>query len=422
MKRTHHEWIFCMNGVKRIWKTIVFLGIVFTGVVPGVHGQERDSLTDEPLRKFVHGVKIEGRPEYIFPTHSFLRGENPKNMVMREAYSFHAKYFFRYRPGSAADRTFGGVYQGIGIGFYTFRDPELLGDPVAFYLFQGARIARLAPRLSFNYEWNLGLSAGWKPYDVYENPTNTIMGSKVNAYLNADFYLRWDVSPWIGLTAGLTFSHFSNGNTNIPNAGLNTIGGNFGLVCNFNPEKKSERLERMTKFRDPVFRSYVSCDFVVFGSWRIQMIKTSDGYSPSPESYAVFGFNFAPMYNLNRRLRLGVSLDGTFDAAANLYTEDYVYGLVDKSQILRPDLSDQFALGLSGRVEYVMPFFTVGIGMGANFIGKGDLNMFYQMFTLKIALSNTVFLHVGYNLKEFHDPNFLMLGVGFRFNNKSIVF
>ena len=136
----------------------------------------------------------------------------------------------------------------------------------------------------------------------------------------------------------------------------------------------------------------------------------------------MFGFNFTPMYNLNYKLRLGVSLDGTFDGGANLYTEGDVYGKVDKSDIVRPPLGDQFALGLSGRAEYVMPFFVVGVGIGANMIGKNDLNMFYQLLTLKIALSRAVFLHVGYRLQNFNEPNFLMLGIGFRFNGKYTAF
>lgn len=69
-----------------------------------------------------------------------------------------------------------------------------------------------------------------------------------------------------------------------------------------------------------------------------------------------FGFNFAPMYNVDYKLRLGVSLDGVYDGSANLYLSDEVYGDIDKSQIRRPALYNQFALGMSGRVEYVMPF------------------------------------------------------------------
>ena len=47
---------------------------------------------------------------------------------------------------------------------------------MAFYVFQGARIARFNPRLSLNYEWNFGISAGWKPYDNDYNSYNGAVG------------------------------------------------------------------------------------------------------------------------------------------------------------------------------------------------------------------------------------------------------
>lgn len=409
-------------GIKRTWKVIVFLGIIFVGGVLRVAGQGNDSLVDVSPRKFVHGLRVEGRPEYIFPTSSFLKGENAEGRIIRGAFSTHVKYLFRYCPGSIDERIYGDVYQGVGLGFYNFGESRQLGNPVAFYLFQGARISSLAPWLSLYYEWNFGLSAGWKPYDSYYNSYNTMIGSKVNAYINANFYLRWRLSPRVSLLSGLTVSHFSNGNTKIPNAGLNTIGGNIGLECNFYRKDDLKSLERKVALTTQPFRRHFTYDFVFFGSWHDRVVKTSDGFSPSPEAYPVFGFNFTPMYNLNYKFRLGVSLDGTFDGGANLYTEGDVYGKVDKSDIVRPPLGDQFALGLSGRVEYVMPFFVVGVGIGANVIGKNDLNMFYQLLTLKIALSRAVFLHVGYRLQNFNEPNFLMLGIGFRFNGKYTAF
>lgn len=409
-------------GIKRTWKVIVFLGIIFVGGVLRVAGQGNDSLVDVSPRKFVHGLRVEGRPEYIFPTSSFLKGANAEGRIIRGAFSTHVKYLFRYCPGSIDERIYGDVYQGVGLGFYNFGESRQLGNPVAFYLFQGARISSLAPWLSLYYEWNFGLSAGWKPYDSYYNSYNTMIGSKVNAYINANFYLRWRLSPRVSLLSGLTVSHFSNGNTKIPNAGLNTIGGNIGLECNFYRKDDLKSLERKVALTTQPFRRHFTYDFVFFGSWHDRLVKTSDGFSPSPEAYPVFGFNFTPMYNLNYKFRLGVSLDGTFDGGANLYTEGDVYGKVDKSDIVRPPLGDQFALGLSGRVEYVMPFFVVGVGIGANVIGKNDLNMFYQLLTLKIALSRAVFLHVGYRLQNFNEPNFLMLGIGFRFNGKYTAF
>ena len=136
----------------------------------------------------------------------------------------------------------------------------------------------------------------------------------------------------------------------------------------------------------------------------------------------MFGFNFTPMYNLNYKFRLGVSLDGTFDGEPICTRKGTCTGRWISRTLFVPPLGDQFALGLSGRVEYMSALFVVGVGIGANVIGKNDLNMFYQLLTLKIALSRAVFLHVGYRLQNFNEPNFLMLGIGFRFNGKYTAF
>ena len=145
------------------------------------------------------------------------------------------------------------------------------------------------------------------------------------------------------------------------------------------------------------------------------------GQIASPKAYPVVGFNFSPMYNLSYKLRLGLSLDGVFDSSANVYLEDQIVSVGDSPDLVfkRPNAGRQLALGLSGRAEYVMPYFTVGFGVGSNvFHGKGDLDALYQMLYLKINATRNSFVHIGYSLQNFQDPNFLMLGVGFRFNNR----
>ena len=48
----------CMDGIKRILRVIVFLGIIFVGGVLRVAGQGNDSLVDVSPRKFVHGLRV----------------------------------------------------------------------------------------------------------------------------------------------------------------------------------------------------------------------------------------------------------------------------------------------------------------------------------------------------------------------------
>ena len=380
-----------------------------------------DSTAAFPRRRFVHGIGLELRPEYVCPTNPFLAGDNLARQPIDLSLAAHLRYSFRFQPGSRPDRIYGGAYQGIGVSYYSFENREELGSPVAFYIFQGARIARISRRLSFNYEWNFGLSFGWKPYDAQMNPANIMMGSKINAYINADFYLNVTLTRELDFSAGLSMTHFSNGNTKFPNAGLNSIGMKFGLLYCFgradDPLVKPRR-----PLLAPDFPRHFSYDLVLFGSWRRKGVEVGDKQYASPNAYGVAGFNFATMYNFGYKFRAGLSLDGVYDGSANVYTEDYIVEVGGRDPgytFYTPSIDRQIALGISGRAEFVMPYFTVGIGLGVNVLHKGgDLKSFYQMLTLKIAATRRTFVHIGYCLKDFQTPNYLMLGVGFRFNNK----
>lgn len=196
-----------------------------------------DTVSTYTPHRFIHRLGIEARPQYVFPTNPFLRGENERWKPIQTSFAAHLKYSFKFRPNTCADRIYGGAYQGFGLALTTFGDKKQLGDPVTFYLFQGARIARFNPRLSLNYEWNFGISTGWQPYDNDYNSYNGAVGSRMNAYLNAGIYLNWAFSRYFDLIIGGDFTHFSNGNTKFPNAGVNTTGAKIGLVYNFNREE-----------------------------------------------------------------------------------------------------------------------------------------------------------------------------------------
>ena len=375
----------------------------------------RDTFAAGP--RFMHRLSAEFRPEYIFPTNPFLKHENRTGQPIDLSLSGHFRYSFQFRPGSTPDRIYGGVYQGLGVAYYDFQRPDEIGNPVAVYLFQGARIARLAPRLTFDYEWNFGLSFGWKPYDSDTNPSNIMMGSKVNAYLNVDFLFKWRIMREVDITAGISLTHFSNGNTKYPNAGLNTIGGRAGLSYNFG--RRTPETEPRAFI--PAFQRHVSYDLVLFGSWRRRGIEVGEKQYAAPDAYTVVGFNFAPMYNFGYKFRAGVSLDGVYDGSANVIPADPISDGSSIAQIetVDPGFDRQIALGISARGEFVMPYFNIGIGLGVNVLHKGgDLRSFYQILALKVAVTHNSFLHIGYSLRDFHMPNFLMLGVGYRFNNK----
>ncbi len=184
------------------WKIIFFLCLSLIFTIDLFAQDPKDSAYYS--RPHIYQLGFEARPGYIFPTNRFLKGENNKNKRIEEVYSTHFRYSFQFRPDSYVNKIYRGVYQGIGFAHYGFGNKEEVGNPLAIYLFQGATIAPISRRISLNYEWNFGISGGWKPYHEEFNSYNGMMGSKFNAYMNANFYFKQQLSPQFDLIYGAT--------------------------------------------------------------------------------------------------------------------------------------------------------------------------------------------------------------------------
>lgn len=399
--------------MKRYISTLLFLCLTFTGI----YADEQDSVP----RKIIHVIGLDFKPAYTFPTKGFFKGENMAKSPIRTNLSGHIKYGFKFAPNSYMGKMYPNTIQGIGIGYNTFYNTKEVGNPLAVYVFQTSQIASITPNLSFDYEWNFGASFGWKKYDAEKNPYNTIVGSKANAYINLGFLLNWQITKEVAFRAGIGLSHYSNGNTSYPNFGVNTLDGRIGLMwCpQNNPDSRYQRNNRLAVTPKHGFKPYISYDVIIYGATKKKGIMWEEGSGTViPGVFAVAGLNFSPMYNFNKFFRAGLSLDAQYDESANI--TDHLANTdtpTDDLKFFRPPFIEQFSMGLSVRAEVVMPIFSINLGIGKNFICRGkDTNSFYQNFVLKTDITRNVFLHVGYQLYKFKNPNNLMLGIGYRFN------
>jgi hypothetical protein len=374
--------------------------------------------TSEPA-PLVHRIELQLTPGAIIHTDKFLEGANSRHRTMNHSTSYKLSYAFLSPPATHPQ-----TYQGVGLAYNQFND--LMGNPVSFYIFQGARIASLGRCVSLNYEWNLGLSAGWKAYDRETNPDNRVIGSSVTAYINADLYFAFRLCRQLDLNAGLGFTHFSNGNTTIPNRGLNVANARLGLAYYINrtqplsyPPKGKKSLPSGRSGGGRLGAKRLHYDLTLYGFYRRRGAEVVDGTFAYRNKFAVVGINVNPLYSLTPWFNLGMSLDAVLDRSANLQLDanthlaDLPLGLQPKY----PSLGKQMALGLSARAELAMPWFTINAGMGHNVVNAtGDFSQWYQILALKASVSRHVYLHIGYNIIDFNTPNHLMIGLGYRFS------
>ena len=330
-----------------------------------------------------HAVGFGLRPSYVIPTHGFYNGWNPAGKHIRAGGSADINYTF-----SNPDR---GVYQGVGVAVHTFFSHDMLGTPATVYLFQGAPLALLADNLSIGYEWNLGLSAGWK-----NNSVVTI--SPLNIYINVAALFTWRVSRYWDVVFGPEYTHFSNGDTRFPNGGANTLNFRIGARRHFHEvgKLKPERIFKSSE--GPLHK--MTYDLLIYGGWRADRFLSEGRLEIVNKAFPVAGLNFNPLYHFNDYWSAGPSLDLIYDESANAAS----HGFLSHS-----------AAGISARAELKMPIFAVNIGIGYNLLHEGqDLKGAYGMFSLKAFVTERLFLNVGYRLSTVLYAHNLMFGLGVR--------
>ncbi|MDE6753493.1 MAG: acyloxyacyl hydrolase [Muribaculaceae bacterium] len=361
-------------------------------------------------------IGVDVRPSYPFSSFhddvmkASLQIDDTKKS--RFATSIHLKYSFTFSPDSKEGRFFPGVWQGIGAAVNFFGNPQGVGTPLSFYLFQGAPVWKINNRLSLYYEWNFGISAGWKPCDGEIAYSNLIVGSRVNAYINAGTGLLWKLNDNYSLTAGIDLTHFSNGNTSYPNPGVNMAGVRIGLTHSFGKPISKEIYHAPDSSEN---KRKFGFDVMGYGAWRKRVYRGGEDPILLRGHFAVAGINLAPMWEIDRIFRTGPSLDIQWDQSTNL-RHNYAHGSTsDDIYFYRPKFMSQLCFGLSGRAELVMPIFSVNVGIGYYLIGPEETRASYQLANLKIRMTRGLFLNIGYQLLNFQKQNNLMLGLGYSF-------
>lgn len=385
----------------------ILLILILISLPLSVKARDGDSISSG----FRHQIGLDFRPSYAFSSYKddILSGslDVEDAQKTRIGSSLHLQYGFSFPRDSKQGRICPDAWQGIGAAVNFMGNPHGLGTPVSVYAFQGAPVWRFSERLSVYYEWNFGASFGWRPCDGETAHSNLIVGSKVNAYINLGAGIMYRLNRSWSLMAGLDLTHYSNGNTSFPNPGVNLAGLRLGIV-----RTMERRFSTAVDMPDGDYRRRPSFDITLYGSLRRRVYRGGEDPVLLNGRFAVAGLDFSPMWRLSRNFRTGPSLDLQWDESTDLRRHHASGSTAEDIQFYRPPFLSQVCVGLSGRAELVMPIFSVNVGIGYNLIGPEETRASYQLANLKVRLSDTFFLNIGYQLLDFEKQNNLMLGFG----------
>lgn len=359
-------------------------------------------------------VGVEVAPAYPLPTNTFLQGDNVYGERVNAAFAGTLRGDFSFNPRSREGRLYHGLYQGIGLDMRTFFHKRLLDNPVSLYILQGAPVKHFSDRLWLGYEWRFGAAFGWadRSRDYADYAFYPAISTRVTAHMGVSLKLNYALSERWQLSFGMDATHFSNGNTSFPNAGINSIGLSAGVSYVINPQP--ETYDPTPEMLAEANRKCWIWDVLAYGAWRKRQVHIEDTGPVLSGTYGVAGIQLSSLRKFNRYFCAGFALDMKYDSSAG--KEPYwLGGYYSDMKFARPPFFKQCSLGIGGVAELNMPIFTVGAGIGVDVVSPVGDKRFYQLLYIKAFITEHLYLNAGYRLGDFKEPQNLMLGMGVRF-------
>ena len=297
-----------------------------------------------------------------------------------------------------------------------------LGRPFSIYLLQGASLYRFSDRLRLNYEWNLGMSFDWRAYDAFDNPDNMVIGATTSVHIAGNVYLKWLITPHLDLDVGVAVTHFSNGDSSLPNAGINAMSGTFGLTYNFNVDRRVPRDYEDASLVDFKTRTVQDIGFLL-SSRQVQLDTTGTGLS-TPfylRNFRVAGANYSFMWVENVRYAWGPSVEFTYDESSGVrgWAERNPFTGKMMDRVVLDKFGNRLLLSTSLKGEMMMPLYSIFAQLGYDVVRSKDYRdpRFYQIIGVRIVLGEHPFFTFGIRATGFSSAQYLYWSFGYRIKN-----
>jgi hypothetical protein len=398
-----------------MWKAVLL--IVFGLQIPQLQAINVKKDSAQVAVKSQPFLSLQTQEGTVLPTNDFII--NSKEKPTFSAVSL--KYGFSATKTRWQDYAYGMPYSGVGLMFAEFFNKQELGSPFALYAFQGTTLSNLSRKTKLNFEWFLGASFNWNPYDPFDNPENIALGSKTNIYVGGNIYTNFQLNKQWDVHTGIGLSHFSDGATRLPNKGINLISATVEFRYNFNRNSIAENEQVL---RPPKIDKRIDYDFLINISSRQKKFDTISTNLPSPyvdKNFSVFGVTFAPMIVKSYKYKYGAGVDFLYDesSGARAWRQINPHDGREYDRVKPGNFGERISLGISARGELEMPMYSIFANLGYNVVhgNKADKRI-YQVMGVKVYLKENLFGTFGIRASRFSQAQYLYWSLGYTIPGK----
>lgn len=282
---------------------------------------------------------------------------------------------------------------GIGIIYGNSGSREYIGNLAGIFPFINIALYK---KDIFSLNCRLGIGAGWvqKPFNVETNYENLVIGSHLNACINLRFTAAFRLARHLTSDLGISFTHFSNGSSKLPNLGLNIPTLTLGLKYTINPA-----LRMINRSYDPAPKKV---NYFLFVSGAVK-----EAYPLESATYLVTLFNFEVLKDFSYKGRFGGGLNLTYDPSLSTEVTNSVLYAFDQSK-------PKTEVSIYGSYEYVLGKFSLPLQFGVYLYNNYPVEWVYQVIGFRFRVDNHLILSAGLKT-HFFNADFIQWGIGYKF-------
>ncbi len=340
--------------------------------------------------KFTDNLVVSGNYQigYIIPEYSVV-GYTVDSHIQSFDLSFHKE-----KTGKDIyEQLYHYPQMGLALFYTTLGNREIYGQAFAAnYFFRITLISGKKFRL-FN-RMGIGLGYLTKTFNLEDNYLNVVIGSHLNIHYNLRFGSSYQISDRMSINAGVSLDHYSNGNTNEPNIGLNLLAAYTGL--NYRMGKKLERIEN---------------DISPFGHGHTFEVFTSIGAKRTrsflSNYYVALSTAFEYNYKLSRSVNLGAGIDVFYDSSVKPQLEA-------ENESISPTDNFQTGVHISQTLVYRNFRFTLQEGLYVGLTNQLHHKPIYSRGILKYYINDNFSVRLAMK-SHLHILDYPEIGFGYKF-------
>ena len=278
-------------------------------------------------------------------------------------------------------------YPEIGVGLsHNYLTSKSLGNPTAFYSFMNLPLSPSA-KFKINLGINIGIAWGFNPSSP-ENQINVAIGSKCDAYASLNLNTKFRIGKNFDLLLLAGGYHYSNGNMNKPNKGLNLLGAEAGVRYSIQKSATERNVE-------PVVPIQKSSSILVFGAygWKKEVTYAT--------GFPVGSLSVGYYRTISHKSRWSTGIDFFLDEGALYYTQK------------ENTLNNKLAYGIFGGHELTISELSIVTQIGLYLRNPNPRDPFYyERLGLRYTIAKRIIPSLTLKAHEFK-VDFVEWGLGF---------